>query len=43
MTSARIVGICLKWGLAGALVGVAANYYMYRVSLPIAPFVYQAF
>ena len=43
MTRARIVGVCLRWGVVGILVGVAANYYMYRVWLPLSPFVYQAF
>jgi hypothetical protein len=43
MTRIRIAGFCLQWVLIGALVGVAANYYMYRVWLPISPFVYQAF
>jgi hypothetical protein len=43
MTKMKLVGICVKWGLAGAVVGVALNYYLYRVWLPIVPFVYQAF
>lgn len=40
---AATLGLCVKWALIGALVGVVANYYLYRVWLPIAPFVYQAF
>jgi len=34
---------CVKWALIGGLVGFALNYYLYRVWLPISPFVYQAF
>lgn len=36
-------GSCMTWALIGLLVGIIANYYLYRVWLPIAPFVYQAF
>ena len=34
---------CLLWGVMGAAAGVMFNYYLYRVGIPIVPFVYQAF
>ena len=33
----------LVWGLIGAVTGVLLSYYLYRVGIPITPFVYQAF
>ena len=29
--------------LCGALVGVVLHYYLYRIGLPLQPFIYQAF
>jgi hypothetical protein len=31
------------FGLLGVALGVLAHYYLYRVGLPIVPFIYQAF
>jgi hypothetical protein len=33
----------LVWGLTGAMIGILLSYYLYRVGIPITPFVYQAF
>ena len=33
----------LVWTLMGFTTGVAVSYYLYRVGIPITPFVYQAF
>jgi hypothetical protein len=33
----------LTWGLMGAMTGMVLSYYLYRVGIPIVPFVYQAF
>jgi len=43
ITMIRSIGNCVKWVLIGAMVGLALNYYLYRIWLPISPFVYQAF
>lgn len=40
------VGNVFGWGirfLAGALVGIVLHYTIYRMSVPIQPFIYQAF
>jgi hypothetical protein len=37
------VRTCLAWGLMGAMTGMLLSYYLYRVGIPITPFVYQAF
>jgi hypothetical protein len=34
---------CFIWGTMGAIVGVLLSYYLYRIGIPIVPFVYQAF
>jgi hypothetical protein len=34
---------CVVWMLIGAVSGIFLNYYLYRVGIPIIPFVYQAF
>ena len=31
------------WGLAGIAVAVAFHYMLYRMTLPMKPFIYQAF
>jgi hypothetical protein len=37
------VGKCVGWIALGFLTGVVLNYYLYRIGLPIEPFIYQAF
>ncbi|MGA2937181.1 MAG: hypothetical protein ABSF52_08805 [Syntrophobacteraceae bacterium] len=32
-----------RWFLLGAFVALVVDYYLYRVGLPMAPFIYQAF
>jgi hypothetical protein len=39
----RKIALCLGWGLAGAFTGVVFHYFLYRISLPMTPFVYQSF
>jgi len=34
---------CIIWGAAGTFVGITLSYYLYRVGLPLKPFIYQAF
>ena len=34
---------CIAWGLLGAVTGVLFTYYLYRIGIPLIPFVYQAF
>lgn len=43
MSRKKIWSLCTTWWAVGMLVGIAADYYLYRVWLPLAPFVYQAF
>lgn len=33
----------MGWFVAGCLVGVLLSYYLFRVGLPMTPFIYQAF
>jgi hypothetical protein len=39
MTIARL----LLWSTIGLVTGVALHYMLYRMTLPIQPFIYQAF
>jgi len=40
----KITGLVLIVDVtAGIVLGVIAHYYLYRVGLPIVPFIYQAF
>jgi hypothetical protein len=41
MTEARLRWIA--WLLIGILAAIAADYMLYRMSLPVSPFIYQAF
>jgi hypothetical protein len=38
----RILGWCIRFA-AGAAAGVVLHYTLYRISMPIQPFIYQAF
>lgn len=38
----RTVRLCLDVAV-GVIVGVVLHYYLYRVGLPLVPFIYQAF
>lgn len=42
MNRARLLKTILSL-LCGALVAVVLHYYLYRVGLPLEPFIYQAF
>ena len=42
MTSQRILAWGLRFG-AGVLVGIVLHYTLYRMSMPLKPFIYQAF
>jgi hypothetical protein len=38
-----LVARCVTWFLAGLVVAVTLHYMLYRMSLPIKPFIYMAF
>jgi hypothetical protein len=42
MNKTKIVRWIFSIGV-GALVGVVLHYYLYRIGLPLQPFIYQAF
>lgn len=42
MTTRSLIVWCARFGL-GVAAGVVLHYTLYRMSLPIQPFIYQAF
>jgi len=42
MMARRIVVWCIRFG-GGVLAGIVFHYTLYRMSMPIKPFIYQAF
>jgi hypothetical protein len=34
---------CFAWGTLGVFAGMLFTYYLYRIGIPLIPFVYQAF
>lgn len=39
----KTIGECIAWAAGGVFAGIILNYYLYRIGLPLKPFIYQAF